>query len=208
MFFFFFVYSYTTQGVKLTHRTTSRKYLSGKYLLDLVSWWCQIAVCIGLYNKNHHQYNEKQISVIVSQSGLYIVSIWNVICMRVHCRFCSNFSMYYYSVVSDGMWPHRSGQNWSSMACPLIWVTSWTRQQNVSHFVSVSIWLELKIELLHRFIVSQTSTKHTVIYIRHFSIYVSLPRFNWHFEAEIKWPKFSRRHFQMHFLEWKCMNFD
>ena len=23
-----------------------------------------------------------------------------------------------------------------------------------------------------------------------------------------KWPPFSRRHFQMHFLEWKCMNFD
>ena len=23
-----------------------------------------------------------------------------------------------------------------------------------------------------------------------------------------KWPPFSRRHFQMHFLEWKCINFD
>ena len=23
-----------------------------------------------------------------------------------------------------------------------------------------------------------------------------------------KWPTFSRRHFQMHFLEWKCINFD
>ena len=23
-----------------------------------------------------------------------------------------------------------------------------------------------------------------------------------------KWPPFSRRHFQMDFLEWKCMNFD
>ena len=23
-----------------------------------------------------------------------------------------------------------------------------------------------------------------------------------------KWPPFSRRHFQMHFLEWKCVNFD
>ena len=29
-----------------------------------------------------------------------------------------------------------------------------------------------------------------------------------HIEAETKWPPFSRRHFQMHFLEWKCMNFD
>ena len=26
-------------------------------------------------------------------------------------------------------------------------------------------------------------------------------------EAETKWPTFCRRHFQMHFLEWKCMNF-
>ena len=23
-----------------------------------------------------------------------------------------------------------------------------------------------------------------------------------------KWPPFSRRHFQMHFLQWKCINFD
>ena len=29
-----------------------------------------------------------------------------------------------------------------------------------------------------------------------------------HLEAETKWPPFSRRHFQTHFLEWKCMNFD
>ena len=29
-----------------------------------------------------------------------------------------------------------------------------------------------------------------------------------HIEAETKWPPFSRRHFQMGFLEWKCMNFD
>ena len=27
-------------------------------------------------------------------------------------------------------------------------------------------------------------------------------------EAETKWPPFSRRHFQTHFLEWNCMNFD
>ena len=29
-----------------------------------------------------------------------------------------------------------------------------------------------------------------------------------HIEAETEWPPFTRRHFQMHFLEWKCMNFD
>ena len=27
-------------------------------------------------------------------------------------------------------------------------------------------------------------------------------------ETETKWPPFSRRYFQMHFLEWKCMNFE
>ena len=28
-----------------------------------------------------------------------------------------------------------------------------------------------------------------------------------HIEAETKWTQFRRRQFQMHFLEWKCMNF-
>ena len=31
---------------------------------------------------------------------------------------------------------------------------------------------------------------------------------NYHIEAETKWTPFSRRHFQMHFLVWKCMNLD
>ena len=29
-----------------------------------------------------------------------------------------------------------------------------------------------------------------------------------HIEAETKWPPFRRRHFQMHFPEWKYLNFD
>ena len=29
-----------------------------------------------------------------------------------------------------------------------------------------------------------------------------------HFEAETKWLRLLRRCFQMHFLEWKCLNFD
>ena len=28
-----------------------------------------------------------------------------------------------------------------------------------------------------------------------------------HIEAEAKWLSFSRRHFQIDFLEWKCQNF-
>ena len=30
----------------------------------------------------------------------------------------------------------------------------------------------------------------------------------YHIEAETKWPTFSRRHFQMHFLQWKYLNFE
>ena len=29
-----------------------------------------------------------------------------------------------------------------------------------------------------------------------------------HIEAETKWTPFRRRHFQVHFLEWKCLNSD
>ena len=29
-----------------------------------------------------------------------------------------------------------------------------------------------------------------------------------HIEAKTKWLTFSRRHIEMDFLEWKCMNFD
>ena len=28
-----------------------------------------------------------------------------------------------------------------------------------------------------------------------------------HTEAKTRWPSFSRRHFQMHFIEWRCLNF-
>ena len=28
-----------------------------------------------------------------------------------------------------------------------------------------------------------------------------------HFETKTKWPSFRKRHFQMHFPEWKCMDF-
>ena len=31
---------------------------------------------------------------------------------------------------------------------------------------------------------------------------------NKHIEVETRWPPFFRRHFQMHFLEWKCFNLD
>ena len=30
----------------------------------------------------------------------------------------------------------------------------------------------------------------------------------YHIEAKTKWPLFRRRHFETHFLEWKCWNFD
>ena len=39
---------------------------------------------------------------------------------------------------------------------------------------------------------------------KHHGMWLSLK----HIEAETKWTPFRRRHFQMHFLEWKCMNFE
>ena len=30
----------------------------------------------------------------------------------------------------------------------------------------------------------------------------------WHIEAKTKWTTFRRQHFQTHFLQWKCLNFD
>ena len=38
-----------------------------------------------------------------------------------------------------------------------------------------------------------------------FTAHVSFPLTHW---DQDKWPPFSRRHFQMHFLEWKCINSD
>ena len=35
--------------------------------------------------------------------------------------------------------------------------------------------------------------------------YIAISLTHW---GRDKWPPFSRRHFQMHFLEWKCINFD
>ena len=32
--------------------------------------------------------------------------------------------------------------------------------------------------------------------------------FNTNMEAETKWVQFHRQHFQMHYLEWKCLNSD
>ena len=31
-------------------------------------------------------------------------------------------------------------------------------------------------------------------------------QYHYHIGAETKWPTFPRRHFQMYFLEWKCLN--
>ena len=45
----------------------------------------------------------------------------------------------------------------------------------------------------------------------HFRLYICMiarhETESWHIKAETKWPPFSRRHFQIHFIEWKCMNF-
>ena len=40
------------------------------------------------------------------------------------------------------------------------------------------------------------------------TIVIQQCRYKSHIVAETKWPPFSRLNFQMHFLEWKCKNFD
>ena len=40
------------------------------------------------------------------------------------------------------------------------------------------------------------------------NIPISAPEWLTNIEAETKWPTFRRRHVQMHFLEWKCIDFD
>ena len=47
-----------------------------------------------------------------------------------------------------------------------------------------------------------------VFFVCLFVICCSLLFFQFCVEAETKWPPFSRRHFQVHLFEWKCMNFD
>ena len=62
-----------------------------------------------------------------------------------------------------------------------------------------------------------TKFSETIIKIHNFSFWKmhrKISSSNWRlfcprgYEAEIKWPPFIRGHFQMHFLEWNCMNFD
>ena len=50
---------------------------------------------------------------------------------------------------------------------------------------------------------SARKIKHTAVFIlwRYYSVRTE------HIEAKVKLPPFCRPHFQMHFLEWKCINF-
>ena len=63
---------------------------------------------------------------------------------------------------------------------------------SLSVFLSVYLTLSLSPFLVHR----DAGRKQQ---------YLTL---NWYIKADTKRPLFSRRHFQMHFLEWKCMNFE
>ena len=69
---------------------------------------------------------------------------------------------------------------------------------------------------IQMYIVSWPNTKHWLM--NHISNWVMIMKWRaWlhdkchackHIEAETRWPPFPRRRFQMHFLEWKCINFD
>ena len=57
------------------------------------------------------------------------------------------------------------------------------------------------VKVLYRRHYGKTGRKQYHAIPMHESKYIKLT------EAEAKWPQFSRRHFQMHFLEWKYINF-
>ena len=46
----------------------------------------------------------------------------------------------------------------------------------------------------------------TVYYIKYVHGSLCLVCCSWHIETETKWTPFRRRHFQVHFLEWRCLN--
>ena len=39
-------------------------------------------------------------------------------------------------------------------------------------------------------------------------VQAEIQKMHWHIEAETKWTQFRRRHFQVHFIKWKCLNSD
>ena len=91
------------------------------------------------------------------------------------------------------------------------------RGQQGGHFCAQ--WSHNQQRFLTRFIVMHFGEEFTRFYdtMQHLHVYM---RWDWPevtkrktphqniIEAKIKWSPFSRRHFQMDFLEWKCMDFD
>ena len=70
------------------------------------------------------------------------------------------------------------------------WLTSILKSKYLSVYEAILCKiLHLKIPL-QLYLLNETCTSH------------------WNIEAETKWTTFRRRHFQMHFLEWKCLNLD
>ena len=95
--------------------------------------------------------------------------------------FCSNDCMQFVSKVPHAL-PHLTSR-FSSAAHSVIWTMICIVQSTSWSSVPLH-WLEETFLVRYLFI--------------HYK----------HIEAETKWLTFSRWHFQMHFLEWKCMNFD
>ena len=102
---------------------------------------------------------------------------------------------------SDVIWRHRSGSTLvQTMACCLKAPSHcrnkcWLIISGVRHLGTIS-------QEIHQPKISKISMKMTYL-----KFHSNRPGDNG-FEAETKWLPFSRRHFQMHFLGWKCMNSD
>ena len=106
-------------------------------------------------------------------------------------RCCCNMDMVWY-IRAD------------SRFAPSQWETS-LQSNAVSHWLGANLESALYIVILHTWcsVTGRTSSLNSLK-----TPNISLLRGSWCIEAETKWRTISWRHFQMHVLEWKYMNFD
>ena len=92
--------------------------------------------------------------------------------------------------------------------------------QAMSHFHTLTLEMELLVKIRPLSFDSGdfcdfNPVKSYLIYSKNFVLNERTPFFSafwatiyWHTESETKWQPFCTRHFQIHFFQWKYMNFD
>ena len=94
---------------------------------------------------------------------------------------------------------HRCDTRWGihTGVIPLITVDSWHLYKRHLRYIMLGIGYIILISIALFLYISWYCTR-----------WRQTSRMHEHIEPETKWPTFSRRPFQMHFLEWKCFNWD